>query len=347
MKIALKKKIVKNSKKLKTILIGFGDFASGYPKDRKMQKYFKYCSHAEVLSSHESFEWDAVVDPNYTRRNLAKKKWKVPIVVDNVKNLPSTYEVDVAIISSPPDTRLKILESIKVNKGLLLEKPVAENFKDALKIKKICKKKRLKTQINFFRRINKTNIIFKTKLLNKIIGDMQCGFCVYGKGLKNNAIHYIDLARMIFGEVIYLRSLTKYPKRKKISLFDNFSFILGFKNKKEINFSYINYNFFREVYFDIWGSKGRLEFLLEGIKIRYSSLKKHRAVSNYKELSLDNGKYINPYLGNEYYEIYTNLANCINKKEKLVSDLENAITNEYIIDRIIYSSKNNNKLVNM
>ena len=51
---------------------------------------------------------------------------------------------------------------------------------------------------------------------------MQCGFCVYGKGLKNNAIHYIDLVRMIFGEVIYLRSLTKLTKTKKIDVYDNF-----------------------------------------------------------------------------------------------------------------------------
>ena len=40
-------------------------------------------------------------------------------------------------------------------------------------------------------------------------------FCIYGKGLKNNAIHYIDLVRMIFGEVYYVRSLTKFPKNKK------------------------------------------------------------------------------------------------------------------------------------
>ena len=59
-------------------------------------------------------------------KNLSQKKWNIPIVVDNMKNLPSTYEVDVAIISSPPDTRLKIIQSIKVNKGLLLEKPLAK-----------------------------------------------------------------------------------------------------------------------------------------------------------------------------------------------------------------------------
>ena len=104
-------------KKLKTILIGFGNFASGHPEDPRMQKYFRYCSHAEILSSHKNYEWRQLVEPNNKRRNLAKK-WKVPIVVDNVKNLPANYFVDVAIISSPPDTRLKVLESINVKKGL-------------------------------------------------------------------------------------------------------------------------------------------------------------------------------------------------------------------------------------
>ncbi len=264
-----------------------------------------------------------------------------------MKNLPANYFVDVAIISSPPDTRLKVLESINVKKGLLLEKPLASSFEDIIKIKQICEKKKLKTQVNFFRRINKTNIFIKNEFIKKAIGNLQCGFCVYGKGLKNNAIHYIDLARMIFGEVVYLRSLTEYPKTKKISISDNFSFILGFKNKKEIFFSHIDYKYYREIYFDIWGSKGRLEFLLEGIKVRYSSLKKHRAINHFNELSSDKEKYVKSYLGDEYYDMYTNLADCIYGKKKLVSDLNNAISNEYIIDKIIYSSKNNNKLINL
>ena len=33
--------------------------------------------------------------------------------------------------------------------------------------------------------------------------------------------------------------------------------------------------------------------------------------------------------------------------KKLVSDLNNAISNEYLIDRIIFSSKNNNKLIKL
>ena len=95
--------------------------------------------------------------------------------------------------------------------------------------------------MNFFRRVNKTNIFIKSKFLRRAFGDLQCGFCIYGKGLKNNAIHYIDLARMIFGEACYLRSLTKVPKSKKINDYDNFSFLLGFKNNREILFTHIDF----------------------------------------------------------------------------------------------------------
>ena len=334
-------------KKFKTILFGFGNFASGYPEDPKMRKYFKYCSHAEVLSSHKNFEWDAVVDPNSDKRDLAKKKWKIPIVVENIKNLPKNYNADVAVISSPTKTRMNIIQSLNVNKGLLIEKPLASTFEDVRKIEQICKKKKLITQVNFFRRVNKTNIYIKSKFLRSAFGDLQCGFCIYGKGLKNNAIHYIDLARMIFGEACYLRSLTKVPKSKKINDYDNFSFLLGFKNNREILFTHIDFKSYREIYFDLWGTKGRLEFLFEGIKIRYSSKKKHRAVNHFSELEIDKAKYINPQLGEEYYDMYTNLADSIYNKKKLVSDLNNAISNEYIIDRIIHSSKNNSKLIKL
>ena len=341
----LKKK--SNKKKLKTILIGFGNFASGFPEDPRMRKYYKFCSHADVLSSHRSYEWDAVVDPNTEKRNLANNKWKIPIVVKDVKNLPQDYSADVAVVSSPPNTRVKIIQSLNVKKGLLLEKPLASNYEDAKKIKEICGKKKLITQVNFFRRANKTNNFIKKKFLKRAIGDLQCGFCIYGKGLKNNGIHYIDLVRMIFGDIFYLRSLTKFSKNKNVNMNDNFSFILGFKNKKEIFFSHIDFKSYREIYLDIWGKKGRLEFLLEGIKIRYSSVKKHRAINNFNELNSDKPKYIEPFLGEEYYDIYSNLADSINRKKKLVSGLNNAISNEYVVDRIIYSSKNNNKLIKL
>ena len=101
------------------------------------------------------------------------------------------------VISTPADTRMQIIQSLKVKKGLLLEKPLKNNYKDVKKIKKICKRKKIVTQVNFFRRVNKTNNFIKTKFLKNMVGSLQCGFCVYGKGLKNNAIHYIDLVRMI------------------------------------------------------------------------------------------------------------------------------------------------------
>ena len=60
-----------------------------------------------------------------------------------------------------------------------------------------------------------------------------------------------------------------------------------------------------------------MEFLFEGIKIRYSSLKEHRAINKFNELNSDNVKYIEPHVGEEYYDIYSNLANAINGKKIL------------------------------
>ena len=56
-------------------------------------------------------------------------------------DLPESYSADVAVISTPPNTRVKIIQSLKVKKGLLLEKPLASDYEDAKKIKEICKKK--------------------------------------------------------------------------------------------------------------------------------------------------------------------------------------------------------------
>ena len=70
-------------KNLKTLLIGFGYVAEKIGDDRMMGKFIKYQSHAQVLDAHPNFHWDAVIDSDKNRRDVLKKKWRIPIVVDS------------------------------------------------------------------------------------------------------------------------------------------------------------------------------------------------------------------------------------------------------------------------
>ena len=129
-------------KKLKTIIIGFGEFASGRSNDKKIKKFYNYFSHASILKEHKKFKWDAVVDLNKEARSYARNNFGIPIVTDKLENLPNNYEPDVAVISTPPNLRIKVLENLKVKKGLIVEKPIGMTYADSLKFKDLCKKKK-------------------------------------------------------------------------------------------------------------------------------------------------------------------------------------------------------------
>ena len=44
------------------------------------------------------------------------------------------------------------------------------------------------------------------------VGKIQTGTIIYGNGLKNNGIHFIDQIRMILGEVSSVQALNKKKK---------------------------------------------------------------------------------------------------------------------------------------
>ncbi|HAD86510.1 MAG TPA: hypothetical protein DCG48_04035, partial [Rhodospirillaceae bacterium] len=63
---------------LRTIIVGFGQVASGLTRDVRMAQYFDYASHAAVLAGHPAFDWQGVVDPNGAAQADARDTWGVP-----------------------------------------------------------------------------------------------------------------------------------------------------------------------------------------------------------------------------------------------------------------------------
>ena len=84
--------------------------------DKMMKKFIKYQSHAQVLNAHPNFNWDAVIDSDKNRRKVAKKKWRIPIVVDSLSKLPIDYDPDVVVLTTPPEERLDFLKKINKKK---------------------------------------------------------------------------------------------------------------------------------------------------------------------------------------------------------------------------------------
>ena len=327
-------------KKFKTVIIGFGQIAQGVLSDKKMSDFYKYQCHAQVLKKHPNIDWLAVIDPDTNKLKIARKVWKIKNTFRDISELPRNIKPEIAILATKPNHRLDIIKSLPTLKGVIIEKPLSENVQDRKKLIKYCQEKNIKTNVNFTRRFDTEMLKIKDKIVNKL-GEVQYGCILYGNGIKNNGVHFIDLIRMLFGKIKSVHALGKVIKNKNFPIDNDYNMqvVLELKNKKSILMCPINFNFYREQYVDIWCDKGRIEIFQEGIFYKLSHLNHHRAIDNENEISLDRSQSYLTKIGVSFYKIYDDLINSIINDIKTFSPLENAASNEEIIDKILLSHK--------
>lgn len=301
---------------LKTILIGFGNIAANYADDIFMQKWFKYSTHLQVLRDHPDFYLKAIVDKNRNALDKAKLLGEIPEVKQNINELDDPDEFDVAVLAIPPEERVDIINKLPKVRAIIFEKPLATDISEAHKIIDLCQKRRIIAEVNFPRRFDE-KLIESLKRLPNELGTLQSAFAIYGNGLNNNGSHLLDLTRMAIGDCIWVQSLANglYDQISPIKNDLNIPFALGFKNEVKLLVQVIKFDSYREVYLDLWGTKGRLSFLHEGLFSAYSSLKRHRFSKYDNELENDNRLISLMSQSNAMYNLYDYLKLKINNKD--------------------------------
>ena len=301
---------------LKTILIGFGNIAANYADDIFMQKWFKYSTHLQVLRDHPDFYLKAIVDKNRLALDKAKSLGEIPEVKQNINELDDPDEFDVAILAIPPEERIDIINKLPKVRAIIFEKPLATDISDAHKIIDLCQKRRIIAEVNFPRRFDDKVIESLERLPNEL-GKLQSAFAIYGNGLHNNGSHLLDLTRLIIGDCSWVQSLANglYDQISPIKNDLNIPFALGFKNEVKLLVQVVNFDSYREVYLDLWGTKGRLSFLQEGLFSAYSSLKRHRFSKYDNELENDNRLISLMGQSNAIYNLYDYLKLKIQNKD--------------------------------
>lgn len=324
----------------RTVLVGFGMIGAGFAADRRMATHFDYASHAQVLRDHPAFDWRAVVDPSPEARATAEA-WDIPIVVPQVEDLPVDLRPDVAVIATPPEERAQALMALNGLKLAILEKPLGRTGDDTAALLADCAARQVAVQVNLFRRAEAATRALADGGLETRIGTPQAIFGVYGNGLRNNAVHMIDLIRMLASEVIAVRALgparelVEPPITGDISL----PFILTLASGVLATLQPLDFTHFREVGLDIWGTHGRLEIFQEGLLMRVSPKAPHRALDDGDEVACDAAELITGDYGNALYALYDNAAAWLANKTTLVSSGENALINERTVDALVASAE--------
>ena len=336
-----------NTKPWRTLIIGFGNISQKYSSDPIMSRYYPYSTHAQVLTKHPDFDWDAVVDTSDAALKDASVSWGIKKCASSCSKIINPENIDVLIISTPPEDRSKYLPFFPNLKAVILEKPISNSVIESKKIIDMCKKNKIHAQVNYLRRLDTSMQELVDGGLESKIGNIQAGTIVYGNGLINNGSHMIDLVRMLVSEISAVQvvalesSFVEGPIKDDINLYC----ILYLENGACINMIPLRFSEYRENSFDLWGTKGRLSINQEGLLIHYCPKSINRAISNESEISSDKTVTTNSQIGQALYNLYDNLSGTLKGDESLRSDVSSALTNEIIIEKILYSYSHFGKLV--
>ncbi len=320
------------SGRIGTVLVGFGRIAAGYASDPLTARHYRFATHAQVLSSHPSFRWEAVVDASEEARIEARTEWKVPAVAARVEELEESLRPALAVIATPPAARLEIVERMPSLRAVLVEKPLGRTVAEAERFLEHCRGRGILVAVNYWRRADRLFRDLAAGRLRDLVGEPQAAFGLYGNGLLNNGSHLVDFVRMLLGEVT--EATATGPSRTAAPADPEPPFQLRIGNGSLVAVQPLDFGRYREVSLDIWGTTGRLSILNEGLTILHAPGAPHRALEAAREVAADAPVQLESTVGEALYALYENLAAAFGGKEPLASPGDSALRTERLIEAI-------------
>lgn len=323
--------------RLKTVLVGAGKIGMGNAGDPRKVRHYPYASHAQVLSRHEGFVWDAVVDPRPEARQKAREKWGIGVTAASCAELASKYEPDVAVIATHPEVRSSVVEELPGLRAVLVEKPLASGIGEAESFIDLCNRRNLLVQVNIWRRADETLRRLASGWLHELVGKPQAVFGIYGNGLRNNGTHLIDLTRMLLGEVGQARRIDGAAgfQYGPLQGDTNIPFELRSASDLLVMVQPVHFGRYREVALDIWGETGRLSITQEGLALTHYPLRPNRASTGDFEIASDEPTALPVTSGSAMYRLYTNLSEALQGNAELWSTGESALRTARVVETLM------------
>ena len=243
-------------KKLKCAVIGCGRIGCGF--DDNQSNLIK--THAGSYFKNSQTNLVALCDIDKKKLEKYAKKYKISKTYTSTSELFKNEKLDCVSICTLVSTHLKIVEEAANSgvKGIFLEKPISDSINDAKKIIEICKRNKIKLQIDHQRRFHPVYLKIKKVLDEKKIGEIQFINVYYGAGIANTGSHMFDLLRMLFGEIKYVKS--KYSKNKSQNKNDpNLDMTIEFFNSITCQINSLDYTNYAIFNMEIYGMKGVLK----------------------------------------------------------------------------------------
>ncbi len=335
-----------NTTPLRTAVIGFGRIGAGYADDPVMARHYRYATHAQVLKAHPAFAWEAVVDVSEEARRAARDAWGIRHVFASVGELAKACDPEVVVLATPPERRWECVEALPGLRGILVEKPVGTTPEDARRFEEVCARRSLAVQVNYWRRCDPVFRSLAEGGLVEHIGRVQAATGLYGNGLRNNGSHMIDFVRMLLGEVVVVQALgAERDYRKALPDDLHVGFCLRLADGLEVVMEPVDFAHYRENSLDLWGDRGRLAIMQEGLGIHRYPRVENRAMQGEREIASDRPEAIASSVGEALYHVYDNLAEALRNRAPLRSPIRSAIVTERVVAAVARSARESGRAI--
>jgi predicted dehydrogenase len=136
--------------------------------------------HLPILSKINSVDIVAVSELNKTRLKTVAEKFNIKERFTDYTEMLEKVDFDAAIISTPTNTHKDIaVECLKNKKHVLIEKPIALNYKEAKEIDDAAKKNKCKAMVGMNFRFRPDSMLLKSLINSGELGELfyiKCGW---------------------------------------------------------------------------------------------------------------------------------------------------------------------------
>lgn len=333
-------------KRWRTVLVGCGKIGAAYADDPVMARHYRYVSHAQVLAAHPGYDWVAAVDRVEEAARQVAGRWSVPVAQSSLDGLQQRCRPEIAVLAMPPGERIAALAALPELRAVIVEKPLGAGAAEARAFLDACALRGIAVQVNLPRRADASHRALASEL-DVSIGRRQGALLVYGNGMANNGTHMIDLARWFLGEVSAVQAvLGGVPRREGPLDGDvNLPFAMRHDGGAQTFAMPVSFAHYRENMVDIWGERGRVALLQEGLRLARFARADNRAMSGERELQNDSPALETTTIGESFFAIYDDLWRHLDGGTPLASTGSNALRCAAIVDAIRESLQRNGELV--
>jgi len=262
-------------------IIGLGRIGCGFDDDPNKKSIN---THAGAYVSKKNVKLVALCDIDTFKLTKYGKKYNVSELYTDYKKMFTESQLDCVSICTLSDSHLEIVkEAVKHNvKGIFLEKPISNSLSDAKEIVRICKKHKVKLQIDFQRRFDPFYHLVKKIVTDKKFGKIQHSSIHYGAGIANTGSHFFDLIRFLFGDIKAVKG--EFSQNISNNTADpNIDGLIICENGVKCSIHALNVKNYGILELDILGSNARIRLNLAKSTLEYFEINSKKGLV-YKEL---------------------------------------------------------------